>query len=280
MGRVAGAVLFIALSPLLAGFMKALGSLISLKLQGEASVNSCLFKDSLKDPMDIFRLPWHEKGMGRIYALLNMLFIMGGGALIFSGGNIALSFLLLTFGEAVRIYAAYAYKGRALEGEIAFTAIIACQLLLIASGFYCYNALQLPEGSFSVQAIVLSGTSPALYMPAMLIGQVLLLIYGSRIDSLLWTSEESTVCCEGCKEKALFETLRGYEGISLYGVLFIINYGGTAASAAISAVICLSVWFLSVLNGRNHSPKPEAAVMLALSAIGMLASFINLFVLL
>lgn len=294
MSAVAGIGLFLVLSPFLAGFMRALDLIIPLGLPGtEATEKSKLLKSCLKEPAGIFRLPWQVGGIKRMLAVSYPVFIMVAGALVFSGSNIAISFLLLAFSQAVRIYVFYANESESLENEpgvdfdpsrmekqIAVTVMCVCQLLLIAAGFYCFNDIIFSAGNFSVSTIMSAGIAPALYMPAMLIGLVLILVYGFAFVHTASTFGYNEACKGANKEGALFQIGRSYKSVTVYGVLFIINYGGTAISAVISAAICLSVWFLSVLFGKNRSPQPGFLILLTVSAIVLLASFVNLFVLL
>lgn len=274
--------------------MRALDAIIPLRLPGtEATENSNPLKSCLKEPAGIFRLPWQRGHAIRILSVLYPVLIMAAGALAFSGSNIAISFLLLAFGQAIRIYVYYAYESETLEDEpggnsdpagrerqIAVTAMFVCQLLLIAAGFYCFNVRIFSAGDFSVSTVVSAGIAPALYMPAMLIGLVLILVYGFAYVHTASTFGGNEACKGAYKEAALFQIGRSYEAVTLYGVLFIMNYGGTTISAVISAAICLSVWFLSVLFGKNRSPQPGFLILLTVSAIVLLASFVNLFVLL
>ncbi len=105
---------------------------------------------------------------------------------------------------------------------------------------------------------------------------VLLLLYGPHTGLLFRQQREDTAG----KLRAFFETGLWYQKVTLYGVLFLINYAGTVLSGVTAIGVCLLVWLLEPLLRDPHSKPPEPVVLSAVSAILLVASFVNLLIIL
>ncbi len=299
MSTVAGILLFILLAPLLGGLLAGLGAVISAGLRKEEPPHMLM---AFRELASIFSGPWKEARGRLLCTICWLISILAGGVLFFSGGNIALAFLLLILAEGIRIYKEYGLEGNpgtaeierdipsagfekdiapaGLEQGIASAAAFAGQILVTAIGFYFVVGMY-PGGegfSFYVADTAPVRITPALYLPVMLLGFVWLLLrvsgagFGSSLDS-----EEGE---NHGKEQALVIIGGWYRTVILYGVLFLFNYNGTAPSAVLSASICLLTALFGLLLRKPHSRPPGPTGVSAVSAVLLIASFINLFILL
>lgn len=276
MSKVIGIFAFLLLTLPLTGLMEWLGAAVSSGLKGEKPPR--LLQAVIK-PVLLYRKPWGESPKEKLTAFLHLAFAMAGGSVFFAGGSIALSFLLLVFAEAVMVYKIGHNERDPLstgfESETASASYSACQLFLAAAGFYCFNRLLYYKGSFLVSGIVSSQTAPSFYMPAMLMGFIWMLVNESGIG--LSSIDKNCEYLE--KEQAMYESGRRFRKATLFGVLFIFNYGGTVLSALISGGICLLVWLFGLLLHEPYSRPWNPRAASAVSAVLLIASFINLFVL-
>ena len=281
MSKIVGIIAFLLLAPLLAGFFQGVGSIISAILLKEDP--SHVF-NRFRDLYQLYREPWDVTDRKeKLGAILFLILILLGGAIFFAGGNLALCFLLLVFAHGIRIYTGCfsealepVLKIPEMQRDIISSTFFASQLLLAAAGFHCFVGLFQYVGSFMTADIAAVDTAPALYMPAMLIGLIWMLLYGINADLPLHCDSEKT----SGKSKFFFEIGLWYKRVILYAVLFLFNYAGTACSVVIAIAICLLVWLLELLLRKPHTKLPEPVVLLTVSAILLVASFVNLLILL
>ena len=278
MNTVVGILTYLLLAPLLAGLLAGLGSLLSAQLQGEAPPH---ILQPFHKLIGMYRKPWADTDYRqKLLAVLYPALIIISGSMLFAGGNMALSILLLLFAEFIKIYRLHrreeGVEPMALERSIATSGNYACQLLLTIAGFYCFTAALINRGSFLVVDLASTGTAPVLHMPAMLMGFIWLLLFGWE-HSYLIEKENAKL---HRRERALFVTGNWYRMVTLYAVLFLFNYGGTVLSTLMAVGICLLVWFLGLLLQEPHSRQPGPLRIAAVSAILLIASFINLLILL
>ncbi|NLT48534.1 MAG: hypothetical protein GXX92_08980 [Clostridiales bacterium] len=283
MSTVVGIIMYVLLAPLLAGLLVGLGAFISAHLQGE---NPPHILESFRKLLGLFREPWTEAdSRQKLLCILRVALILTGGSILFAGGNLALSILLLLFTEFIKIYNPYSIESKSLEQnhepmelerDLAAFGTFSCQMLLTAAGLYCFTAYISDRGSFLAADLISAGTAPALYLPAMLVGLIALLLFGRNTGFAVGKEKSSF----SGKEQAFLEIGNWYRVIALYAVLFLFNYGGTVFSAVVSVGICLLVWFLALLLQKPHSRQPKSVSIAAVSTILMIASFVNLLILL
>lgn len=277
MDTVVGILLFLLLGPLLGGGLQGLRAVISAKLQGEAPRH---ILHGFIDLITACRRPWTESRSQRLCAISRPLLTLAGGVVFFTRGNIALVFSLLIFAKAVETWGKHDWRknssGMKLERDIAWDSVLISQLFLIAAGFYCYIAIESYQGNFLVADIMSADMAPAFYMPLMLLGFIWLLLRESSAGFQLHKEGGE----DHGKEQALLIIGGWYRTVVLYAVLFLFNYSGTVFSTVISIAICLLVWLFGLLLQKPHSQPPEPATVSVISAVLLLASFINLFVLL
>jgi|GEM_PF-1893030 hypothetical protein len=281
MSKVVGIISFILLAPLLAGFLQGLRAVISAALLRE---DPPPVFSRFQDLYQLYREPWDGPDRReKLGALLFPTLILLGGTIFFAGGNLAFCFFLLVFAHGIRIYTGCFsealepdLKIPEMQRDIISLTFFASQLLLAAAGFHCFVRLFKYMGSFMTADIAAVDTAPALYTPAMLIGVIWMLLYGINTDLLLHRDTEEIPG----KSKVFFEIGLWYQMVILYAVLFLFNYAGTAFSAVIGIAICLLVWLLELLLHKPHTKLPEPVVLLTLPAILLVASFVNLLILL
>ncbi len=281
MGKVVGIIAFLLITPFLSVFLEGLKAVISAALQEKESPKVFQY---LRGFIQLWQEPWDVTShRPKLFAILYLILVLLAGALFFAGGSLAISVLLLIFAQAARIYTIYfsdttvsASKVPELQRDITALTLFAGQLLLVTAGLYCFTGVFLHRGSFLVANVVFVHTAPALYIPAMLIGHILLLLYGPHTGLLFRQQREDTAG----KLRAFFETGLWYQKVTLYGVLFLINYAGTVLSGVTAIGVCLLVWLLEPLLRDPHSKPPEPVVLSAVSAILLVASFVNLLIIL
>ncbi len=278
MNGVVEIIIYLLLAPLLAGFLAGLRSFVSAHLKDEAPSH---ILEPFHTLVEMYREPWPDTDYRqKILSVLYPVVILISGMILFAGGNLALTILLLLFAEFIRLYKLHrpgqGTEAIELERDIAASGNYACQLFLTVAGFYCFTASLINRGSFLVADLASTGTAPALHMPAMLMGFIWLLLFGWEHSFLI--EKENGELHE--RERALFVTGNWYRMVTLYAVLFLFNYGGTVGSALMAVGICLLVWFLGLLLQEPHSRQPGSLRIAAVSAILLIASFINLLILL
>ncbi len=268
-------------APILVGLFEGAGSYVSSRLQKIETPTIAVFRP-VKHLYLLYISPWKGQYAQRLSAVSYLLFFAAAGMVIFAGGSIAISAVLVAFAEAVAIYDSYFYSGRVQrqspESKISGAATRISQLMIAAAGFYCVAGLHHSAGSFLISQISDTKIAPVLYMPSILIGIIWVILYPCPAEMNISVENEDVTFKE--KEDAIYKTGRYYQKAVLYSILFLFHYSGTFVSGAISVIICVTVWFLGLLSGMPHSKSPGPEGHAIISSILLFSSFINLLILL
>ena len=171
------AALYIVLAPILGGLIAGIDRKITAKMQGRVG------PPILQPFYDVLKLFEKEKVVvtrsQNFYILAYFIFMVFGGALFFSGGDLLLTIFALTLAHIFLVLGAYSatspYSHIGAERELIQIMAYEPMIIIAAVGMYMTTKLYIPGGSF-YSSDVMKATIPIIqYLPGIFLGFVYVL---------------------------------------------------------------------------------------------------------
>lgn len=272
---VTGLLIYLILTPLLGVMAVFLERIAEARMRNRKAPSFLFVAEEWYDRWKVRPTSGGMRSAG--FSLVFLLAMAVAGALYFHGA--ALLWVLIAWmvgsltmlGSLLWFPTSYGFRG--LPREILWTGVAAVEILALTAGFFLVTAFGAGERGTGVSTILNLGGAPVYYLFGCFLGIALFLVFFPRRSF----SQEDLVVGHVGRNLAFIELGRWYESVLWYGFVFFLHFGGTVGSGLLALVVCLGVFFLSMmLRIRNRSHVAALSVQALICVLALLLPLLNL----
>ena len=251
LSNLIGAILYIVLAPFIGGFIAGVDRRVTARMQGR-------YGPPILQPFyDVGKLFGKEKitvNNGQdFYILCSLIFMIISGVFFFSGSNMLMMIFTLTAASIFLVLAGFSsnspYAQVGAERELLQIMSYEPMVLLVAVGFYMVT------GSFSVGAVVMSGTFAFPYLAGMFIGYIFIITIKLRKSpfDLSMSHHGHQELVKGLTTElsgrtlAILEISHWYENVFLLGFIFLFFAKGALLYTILGVAVVIVCYFIEIL---------------------------------